>query len=109
MKAPLSIGIGFSQTGDAEAAAREARDMAGEKITFAIVFSSSKYDPHQVYKGTASVLPDANIIGCTTAGEICNLAGKTVSDSLVILGVGGSRIKTAVGVGKELSKRGEAE
>jgi hypothetical protein len=107
MKAPLSIGIGFSETGDAEAAAKDARDMAGEKVTCAIVFSSSAYDPHTVYNGISSVLNEANIIGCTTAGEICNLAGKTVDKSLAVLGIGGSRIKTAVGVGKDLSKRGE--
>ncbi|MBU7016419.1 MAG: FIST C-terminal domain-containing protein [Theionarchaea archaeon] len=107
MKAPLSIGIGFSKTGDAETAAREARDMAGEKITFAIVFSSSAYDANAVYTDISSVLPEANIIGCTTAGEICNLAGNTVSDSLAVLGIGGSRIRTSVGVGNSLSKRGE--
>lgn len=107
MKPPLDIGIGFSDTGDAEAAARDAQNMAGEKVTFAIVFSSSKYDPQTVYNDISSVLSDANIIGCTTAGEICNLAGKTMSDSLAVLGIGGKRIKTAVGVGKELSKKGE--
>ena len=107
MKAPLSVGIGFSETGDAEAAAKDARDMAGEKISFALVFSSSKYDPNDVYTGVSSVLPDANIIGCTTAGEICSLAGKTVSESLAVLSIGGTRLRTAVGVGKDLSKRAE--
>lgn len=107
MKAPLSVGIGFSETGDAEAAAKDARDMAGEKISFALVFSSSKYDPNKVYTGVSSVLPDANIIGCTTAGEICSLAGKTVSESLAVLSIGGTRLRTAVGVGKDLSKRAE--
>ena len=107
MKNPLSVGIGFSKTGDGEAAAKDAQGMAEEKITFAIVFSSSKYDPHTIYKDISSVLTDANIIGCTTAGEICNLAKNTVTDSVAVLGIGGSRIRTAVGVGKNLSKRGE--
>lgn len=107
MKAPLRVGIGFSETGDAEAAAKDVLDMAGEKISFAILFSSSKYDPHKIYNDTVSVLNDATIIGCTTAGEICNLAGKTTTDSVAILGIGGSRIRTAVGVGKNLSQKGE--
>jgi hypothetical protein len=107
MKTPLGVGIGFSEIGDAEAAARETQEMAGEKVTFAVVFSSSKYDPQRVYDSISSVLGKANIIGCTTAGEICNLAGNAVTDSIAILGIGGSRIKTAVGVGKNLSTRGE--
>ncbi len=107
MKTPLSIGIGFSEAGDAEAAAKDAQEMAGEKISFAIVFSSSKYDPHTVYDGISSVCKEANIIGCTTAGEICNVAGTCVTESLAILGIGGSRIKTAVGVGENLSKKGD--
>jgi hypothetical protein len=107
MKPPLGVGIGLSDSGDAEAAARDAQDMAGEKITCAIVFSSSTYDPHQIYDGITTVLPEADIIGCTTAGEICNLAGNAVTDSVAVLGIGGKRIKSAVGVGKNLSQDGE--
>lgn len=107
MKPPLGVGIGLSDSGDAESAAREAQDMAGEKISCAIVFSSSTYDPHQVYAGLTSVLSEANILGCTTAGEICNLAGNSVTDSVGVLGIGGKRIKTSVGVGRNLSQNGE--
>ncbi|MBU7036058.1 MAG: hypothetical protein HXS49_12775, partial [Theionarchaea archaeon] len=99
MKGPLSIGIGFSETGDAEKAAKDAQEMAGTKVGFAILFSSSRYDPNKVYEDTSSVFTDANIIGCTTAGEICSLAKNATSDSVAVLGVGGARIRTAVGVG----------
>lgn len=107
MKTPLSIGIGLSETGDGEAAARDVRDMAGEKITFAFVFASPSYDPHSVYNDISSVLADANIIGCTTAGEISSICGNATTDSIAVLGIGGSRIKTSVGVGKGLSQNGE--
>lgn len=107
MKGPLSIGIGFSTTGDAEKAAKDAQEIAGAKINFAILFSSSRYDPKKIYEDTSSVFKDANIIGCTTAGEICNLARNTATDSVAVLGVGGARIRTAVGVGTGLSQRGE--
>ena len=104
---PISIGIGFSDSGDAEAAAKEAEEMAGKPAEFAIVFSSSRYDPYETYNGIRSVLKDANIIGCTTAGEFCNLSGKPINDSIVVLTVGGKLLKSSVGVGKNLSKNGE--
>ncbi|NMC58470.1 MAG: hypothetical protein GYA51_03645 [Candidatus Methanofastidiosa archaeon] len=107
MKQPLNIGIGFSKTGDSEAAAKEAEAMAGEPSKFAIVFASSHYDPNKTYDGVKSVLKNANIIGCTTAGELCNLAKEATTDSVVVLSIGGSKLKTAVGVGKNLSTRGE--
>ncbi|MBU7036027.1 MAG: FIST C-terminal domain-containing protein, partial [Theionarchaea archaeon] len=39
--------------------------------------------------------------------EICSLAKNATSDSVAVLGVGGARIRTAVGVGTGLSQRGE--
>ena len=81
--------------------------MAGKPAELAIVFASSNYDPHQTYEGISSVLKDANIIGCTTAGEFCNLSGKAVNDSICVLAIGGKILKTSVGVGKDLSKNGE--
>lgn len=41
---PISIGIGFSDSGDAYKAAKDAQDMAGKPAEFAIVFASSNYD-----------------------------------------------------------------
>ena len=107
MKLPLGVGIGFSRTGDSEAAAKEAEEMAGAPSKFAIVFASSHYDPNKTYEGVKSVLKNANILGCTTAGELCNLAKEATTDSVVVLSIGGSRLKTSIGVGKNLSTRGE--
>lgn len=104
---PIDVGIGISYTGDAEAAAKDAQEMAGRHAELGIVFASSSYDPNKIYDGTRSVLNEANIIGCTTAGEISNLAGKTVSNSVVVLAIGGELLKTSVGVGRDLSKNGE--
>lgn len=104
---PISVGIGFSNKGDAEAAAREAEDMAGKSAEFAIVFASSHYNPNETYEGVRSVLKDANIMGCTTAGEFCNLSGKAVTDSVTVLTIGGKLLKSSIGVGKNLSKNGE--
>lgn len=104
---PISVGIGFSDTGDAEAAAKSAEEMAGKPAEFAIAFSSSSYDPHKTYEEIRSVLKGANIMGCTTAGEFCNLSGKAVTDSVVVLTIGGKLLKSSVGVGKDLSKNGE--
>jgi len=77
---PIDVGIGVSDTGDAEAAAKEALEMAGRPAELGIVFASSHYDPHKTYEGVRSVLKDANIMGCTTAGEISNLSGKAVNN-----------------------------
>lgn len=104
---PISVGIGYSETGDAEKAAQEAQNMATKPAEFAVVFSSSTYDPTETYQGVRSVLKDANIIGSTTAGEFSNLTGKTVNDSICVLVIGGKILKSSVGVGKELSKNGE--
>ena len=104
---PISIGIGFSDSGDAYKAAKDAQDMAGKPAEFAIVFASSNYDPHQTYEVIKSVLKNANIIGCSTAGEFCNLSGKAVINSICVLAIGGKILKCSVGVGKELSKNGE--
>lgn len=104
---PISIGIGFSDTGDAERAARDAEEMAGKPSEFAIVFASSNYDPNKTYEGVRSVLKDANIMGCTTAGEFCNLSGKAVTDSIAVLSIGGKILKSSIGIGKEISKNGE--
>jgi hypothetical protein len=104
---PIDVGIGISYTGDAEAAAKEAEEMAGSPAELGVVFASSHYDPHQIYGGIRSVLKDANIIGCTTAGELSNLSGKAVTNSVVVLTIGGKLLKTSVGVGRNLSKNGE--
>lgn len=104
---PISVGIGYSETGDAEKAAQEAQNMATKPAEFAVIFSSSAYDPNETYQGVRSVLKEANIIGSTTAGEFCNLTGKTITDSICVLVIGGKILKSSVGVGKELSKNGE--
>lgn len=104
---PITVGIGYSDSGDAEAAAKEAQDMATKPAEFAIVFSSSNYDPHEIYGGVSSVLKDANIIGGTTAGEFSNLSGKAINDSVCVLAIGGKILKSSVGVGRDLSKNGE--
>lgn len=104
---PIDVGIGISYTGDAEAAAKDAQEMAGRHAELGIVFASSNYDPNKIYDGTSTVLNEANIIGCTTAGEISNLSGKTVTNSVVVLALGGELLKTSVGVGRNLSENGE--
>ena len=104
---PISIGIGFSDNGDAKKAAQDAQDMAGKSAEFAVVFASSNYDPHETYESIRSVLKDANIIGGTTAGELCNLSGKSVTNSICVLAIGGKILKSSVGVGNELSRDGE--
>jgi hypothetical protein len=104
---PISIGIGFSDSGDAVKAAQDAQNMAVKPAEFAIVFVSSNYDPHQTYEGIRSVLKEANIIGGTTAGEFCNLSGEAVKNSICVLVIGGKILKSSIGVGKELSKNGE--
>ncbi len=104
---PISIGIGFSDNGDAKKAAQDAQNMAVKSAEFAIVFASSNYDPQKTYDEIRSVLKEANIIGGTTAGEICNLSGKAVTNSICVLAIGGKILKSSVGVGKELSKNGE--
>lgn len=104
---PIDVGIGVSDTGDAETAAKEAVEMAGRPAELGIVFASSHYDPHKIYEGIRSVLKDANIMGCTTAGEISNLSGKAVNNSVVVLTIGGKLLRTSLGVGRNLSKNGE--
>lgn len=72
-----------------------------------MAFASSNYDPYESYDGIRSVLKDADIMGCTTAGEFCNLSGKAFTDSVVVLTIGGKLLKTSIGVGKDLSKNGK--
>ncbi|MGO9387227.1 MAG: FIST N-terminal domain-containing protein [Methanobacterium sp.] len=73
---------------DAYKTAKDAQDMGGKPAEFAIVFASSNYDPHQTYEVIKSVLKNANIIGCSAAGEFCNLSGKAVINSICVLAIG---------------------
>lgn len=50
---PIDVGIGISYTGDAEAAAKDAQEMAGRHAELGIVFASSSYDPNKIIAGTS--------------------------------------------------------
>ncbi len=85
---PISIGIGFSDSGMHIKLQKMHKIWAGKPAEFAIVFASSNYDPHQTYEVIKSVLKNANIIGCSAAGEFCNLSGKAVINSICVLAIG---------------------
>ncbi|MCK5082934.1 MAG: hypothetical protein KAR31_08510, partial [Candidatus Omnitrophica bacterium] len=69
------IGIGFSQSIDAETAAREAAfhsktDLNADQIDIALVFSTIHYNPNETLPALRTILNEAKIIGCSTAGII---------------------------------------
>jgi hypothetical protein len=57
-----------------------------QKPRVVIVFSSSRYEPEPLIAGLGKVFPGADVVGCSTAGEI--ISGQMLTDSVVVMALG---------------------
>ncbi|MFH1094284.1 MAG: FIST N-terminal domain-containing protein [Candidatus Omnitrophota bacterium] len=103
----IAVGVGTSKEFESFAAGSLAAVNAIEKLgsndpDFVFCFASSRFDHVQLVRGIKSVLPNAPLIGCTTAGEITN-AGPA-KKSVIILTIKSNSLHAAFGIGKNVSK-----
>ncbi len=110
----ISVGIGTSKEIESFAAGAAASLNALEKISREIpdvvfCFASSRFNHHELIRGIKSVIPDAPLIGCTTAGEITTTG--TDNKSVAILVLKSDVLHTSLGIGKklELNSRGAGQ
>jgi hypothetical protein len=94
------VGVGHATSPDAADAGREAVTSAldGRAASLVIVFSSTAQDLATVGAAARAVAgPDAQLVGCTTAGEIAGL--HAAADGVVVIALGGPglTVRTAVG------------
>ena len=73
----LSVGIGFSQNLNVQEAAKEAAfqsktQLRQDRIDLCIIFSTIHYPPEETLPVMEKILPNAKLIGCSTAGIIQN-------------------------------------
>lgn len=97
---PTQIGIGFSQSLDAETAARDAAfrsktNLNADRIDIAIIFSTIHYDPNQTLPVLQTVLNQAKMIGCSTAGII--LSSSIETRGIAVLTISSDELKFGAG------------
>jgi hypothetical protein len=106
------VGIGRATTADSARAGREAALAAleGREAKLAIVFASEAHDLEQLVRAIRAETGDAELIGCTTAGELSHLGASDGGVVVTALGGDGFRVRTAVGRGGhgELREAGAA-
>jgi len=106
----LEIGSGSAHDGDPFTTGKNAAVQAISTIhscpvVAVVVFASVKYDLKEVLQGIRSIIPDALLFGCTTAGEICN---GTFHESVVVTVLASPYMKVSCGLGKDVSKNRQA-
>ena len=109
-QAKLKVGYGTAREGEPCAvgreAAAEARAMLGDSpVAAVLVFASVHHDLAEVLRGIASVFPGAPLLGCSTAGEVCQAS---LSQSVVVTALASSYLKVSCGVGREVSRNWQA-
>jgi hypothetical protein len=95
------IGIGFSQSLDAETAARDAAfqsktNLNADQIDIALVFSTIHYDPNETLPAIQTVLNETRLIGCSTAGII--LSDSIETRGIAVLTISSDEIKFGTGL-----------
>lgn len=102
------IGIGFSNAIDTETAARDAAfqsktNLNIDKIDIALIFSTIHYNPHQTVPILQTVLNEAKMIGCSTAGII--LSSSIETHGIAVLTISSDDITFGIGSVKDLDKK----
>ncbi len=90
-------GVGRGGPGDAFEAGRDAaaKATAGRTATLVVVFASVRLDPAAVLAGVARAAPGAQVVGCTTAGEISTEGPSDGTVVALALGGEGLAVTTA--------------
>ena len=102
----LDIGYGIGTQSDSFAAGEEAAVQAIAMIQLSpriavMVYASARFEFKRVLQGIRSVIPDVPLLGCTTAGEICNGA---LEESVVVTVIASPFMKVTCGLGRNVAK-----
>lgn len=95
------VGVGTSRSLDAAEAGREAARAAvdsaggGDELVLAVVYASSAYDLDTLAAVIDAELPGAQVIGCTTSGEIATSGPGDSGVVVFLLRGGGFSVRTA--------------
>ena len=101
----IQIGHGISINDDSYSAGLEAATFAMKSITqktlsVVLVFASKRYDLLKLLTGVRSITGKNALIGCTTAGEICN---HPLNNSVVVAVLASPYLNVRLGLGKNVS------
>jgi len=93
------VRVGQSTLSDSEAAATAATEsaLAGATARLLVVFASTHHDLSRVARCVDSLSGSAEVIGCSTAGEV--VANGAADASLVVMALGGDGFSIATGLG----------
>ncbi len=88
----MSVTTASTTASSIEQAVEEIREQCN-KISPRLVlfFASSRYDPASISRAMHEAFPDAQVIGCSTAGEIAS--GRVMKDSIVAMAFDGDTIE----------------
>src|SRR3990167_1276269 len=94
------FGIGFSKDTDVQTAAKNAgfaskANLNADKIDIALVFSTVHYNPSETIPILRTILNEAKMVGCSTAGII--LPDSIESRGIAVLTVSSDDMKFGIG------------
>jgi hypothetical protein len=91
------VGVGSSASQDAADAAREAAGaaLAGRSARLLLVFATPRHDLGAIGAALRTQAPEAQVAGCTTAGEIAGTVAGSGNVVVVALGGDGLDVRTA--------------
>lgn len=82
-----------------KAAENALEKMKEDKVDFAVVFSSSEHDYEEVVSGVREVTGNAELLGCSTAGEFTEEKVESGSVAVALISSDNSRFFTSLGKG----------
>jgi len=85
-----------------ETARKALEKIGGDRVGFAVVFASSKYDYQAVVNGVKKVTGNAALIGCSSAGEFTE--EKVMKESVACAVISSDTHKFFIGLGTNLRK-----
>jgi hypothetical protein len=106
----LKVAVGHSEDVLAVEAAREAigqvkTSLAGEQPRAGILFCSVDFDHRQLLSSIRAAFPAAELIGCTTDGELSSVLGFS-EDSLTLMVFASDTVEIKAGAGRDAARRG---
>jgi len=108
----FEVGIGQCEDVETERATTTALERAllgigGQKPQIVFVFAGQTYDHHHMLEIINNRLPDAQTIGCTTAGELTSDFGFS-DDSVIVMLFASDEVEMGIGIGTDPNHNSES-
>lgn len=103
----ITASVGVGTDNDAYKAGREASAQAvsgiaaENRVHVLIVFGSTQFDQDKLLAGICDTVPDALIVGCSTAGEISS-EGFSTEKSVVVMAISSDQMRFWGGIGNHI-------